>query len=48
LFVLEATVEELFVVKAGTEERLPSKSEFEKQVAEALAKIIKSGGFPRI
>ena len=43
LFVLGATVEELFGVKAETEESLPSKSEFEKQVAEALAKIIKNG-----
>jgi len=42
LFMLGATVEELFGVKAITEECMPDKSEFEKQVEVALVKIIKT------
>ncbi|MDR2579433.1 MAG: helix-turn-helix domain-containing protein [Fibromonadaceae bacterium] len=41
LFVLGATVEELFGVKVEAKECLPSRSEFEKQVELALVKIIK-------
>jgi transcriptional regulator with XRE-family HTH domain len=43
LFVLGATVEELFGVKEETKECLPSRSEFEKQVELALIKMIKNG-----
>jgi transcriptional regulator with XRE-family HTH domain len=43
LFVLGATVEELFGVKVETKECLPSKGEFEKQVELALIKMIKNG-----
>ena len=42
LFVLGATVEELFGVKANA--NLPPKAEFEKQVEIALAKVIENGG----
>jgi hypothetical protein len=43
LFVLGATVEELFGVKVETKESISSKSEFEKQVEFALIKMIKNG-----
>ena len=43
LFVLGATVEELFGVKVEAKECLPPKNEFEKQVELALVKIIKNG-----
>ena len=38
LFILGATVEELF----GVEAKIPPKDQFEKQVADALVKVIKN------
>ena len=43
LFEMGATVEELFGVKIETENNIPSRSEFEKQVEIALVKMIKNG-----
>jgi len=42
-FEMGATVEELFGVKTETEDNIPSKSEFEKQVEIALVKMIRNG-----